>query len=158
MLSLRLSCFSTLLAVAACGGTEEPETHGVEEELCEHLTSGPFQPITAATSTTGTVPSAKYEHTAVQIDLVDGAGFVSYAADEAADYVIGMSEDVPLTIWQSGAEVEIEMTERGSEQCEKLKVTHTVELSVGTATLQLGPSSVDRVEIVVEEGGEHGPE
>ena len=138
----------------ACGDDEAPmEEEDLPTELCEHLTEGPFQNVTSSTTAAG-APDATFDHTAVVIALDGGAGFVSYQAREATDFAFALTEDVPLEITQGGNAVDIESTERPTgAPCTELEVIHTVELEVGTATLELGPSSVTSVTMVVEETG-----
>lgn len=144
---------STALLVTACGDDEETENPDVEG--CEHLQEGPSTAITATTGPTG-APAVGADHRRYDITLGSGVaghtGSVSFAAAEATDYIIFTSVDVPLVITNSsGEEVEIEESTKSSESCTEIKGRHVVPLTVGTFTLNFGPTSASSVSIVIEE-------
>ncbi len=148
------------LALGACGKDEE--THGVEEELCEHMAEGPAQAVTAGADNAG-APSATYEHTRVDISLTDvtggKGGVVKYESGEATDYIFAMNKNIPVKIADAqGADVAVEATEVGSEACAEVAVQHTVALGVGTYYLSLGPTTETLVGLVVEEAAGHAHE
>ncbi|WP_164016935.1 hypothetical protein [Pyxidicoccus trucidator] len=144
---------STALLATACGDDEEGEEN-VDVEGCEHLQEGPSTAVTA--TLTGTAPAVDNDHRRYDITLVDGAGgktgSVSFAADEATDYVIFTGADVPLTVRDSsGAVVDIEESTKSSSQCTDIKGRHVVPMTVGTHTLTFGPTPTASVSIVIEE-------
>lgn len=167
--SLLTIALSVTLCVAACADDhdhdhahEEGETHSAVEEACEHVVSGPFVDVEAA-DTADAAPSATHEHSAVNVTLPadpdDSAmqmGYVTFEADEAADFAFFLSADVAFAILDaSGNEVEIEETEAVSE-CDEVAVEHVAELEIGTYTLLLGPTTETLVSLVVEEANHEG--
>lgn len=157
------SLLALALATTGCGDDEHEHDHehSLEEEGCEHLVEGPFEPITALADSAGTLPNAAIEHTSVQISLVPvtggNGGFVAFEAEADGDYLFFLDTNVPARFLDSaGAVVPIEATEIGSELCTEIAVIYTVELEVGTYTIQLGPTAATTVSIVHEEAsGEH---
>ncbi len=164
---------AVLLAVApGCGGdggndgdvpadgTAETTGLGKYEGGCEHMAEGPGQPVAAVAYGAVGAPDVGAGHTRFDMDLasVEGGkgGDVAYPAAEATDYVIALDADVPLAILDgSGAQVAIEETLRTGLPCNGVAVFHTVELDVGSYTLRLGPTSIARVSMVIEEAAGH---
>ncbi len=168
---MKKTIYITLLVafLGACGSddtnTSNTNNQTTEEtpesEACEHLAEGPFQAVTAAADATGTLENAAYEHTRVNIALVDidggKGGFTSFESDGEGDFYFFLSADVPLKILDgSGADVAIESTTIGSDLCTDIGATHVVELAVGTYTLEFGPTTSTEVGLVHElAGAEH---
>ncbi|WIG96570.1 hypothetical protein [Myxococcus sp. SDU36] len=153
---------STALVSAGCGDDDHPEEEGVDAEACEHLQEGPATTVTA-TLGTDAAPAIRADHRRYDITLADGPdgkqGAVSFAASEAADYVIYTNADVPLSITTaSGEAVEIEESTSSSEGCTDIKGRHVVPLAVGTHILTFGPTSTATVSVIVEESHDHGHE
>ncbi len=150
-----------LLFATACGDDNKTTTEVVETpegEACEHLAEGPFKAVTAAAASIDAVENAAVEHTRVNVALTDyeGAkgGFVEFEADATGDFLMFLSADVPLTVFDSsGNEVVIESTTLGSDLCTDIAATHTVELEVGTYVLAFGPTNVTEVGLVHELSG-----
>jgi hypothetical protein len=168
--ALYIAALSSSLFVVGCDddhdhdghdpGTEE--SHSADEEACEHMTQGPFEDVTATAMSTG-APSAAYEHTAVRITLTPDpvdetqyVGYVTYEADDETEFVFFLSADVPFAILDaSGSEVEIEESEAVST-CDEVAMEHVADLSVGSYTLLLGPTSETQVSLVAEEASHEG--
>ncbi len=132
--------------MVACG-SDEPE-----DEFCEHMVNGPNKALTAATSSTG-APSAAAVHTRHDITL-SSEGYVSYEADEAAEFVVALDKNVTLAITDSkGAAVAAEKTETMTA-CAEVVVMHTFDFEVGTYNFKFGPTTETEVRMVIEE--EHG--
>lgn len=153
---------STALVSVGCGD-DHPEEEGVDAEACEHLQEGPATAIIANLGTNNPPPEIRADHRRYDITLMtgpDGAhGIVSFAASEAADYVIYTNADVPLSITTaSGEAVEIEESTRSSEGCADIKGRHVVPLTVGTYSLYFGPTSTATVGVLIEESHDHGHE
>jgi len=151
---------ASLAFVAACGDDHDhDEDHSAVEEACEHAKDGPFEDVTATAAADG-APSATHAHKAVRVTLVADAddaamnsGFVTYAADEAAEFAFFLSADVPFAILDpSGNDVDIEESADVAE-CTEVAKQHTADLEVGTYTLRIGPTSETLVSLVVEEAG-----
>ena len=147
-----------LLFVAACGDDDKSNEVVVETpeaEACEHLAEGPFKGITAAAAVTDMLENSAVKHTSVNVSLTDyeGArgGFVEFQAEAAGDFLLFLSADVPLEVFDSaGNQVPIESTTIGSDLCTEIATTHTVEFSVGTYVLAFGPTSETAVGLVHE--------
>ncbi len=146
--------------VAACGEEHDhDEHHSIAEEACEHTKDGPFVDVTATAASDG-APSATHAHKAVHVTLVEDAndatmnsGFVTFAADEAAEFAFFLSADVAFAITDpSGTDVDIEESADVAE-CSEVAKQHTADLEVGTYTLRIGPTSETMVSLVVEEAG-----
>lgn len=151
--------------LSACGDEHDHEEHhSPAEEACEHTKEGPFEDVTATAASDG-APSATHAHKAVRVTLVEDAndaamnsGFVTYAADEAAEFGFFLSADVPFAIVEaSGNDVAIEETADVAE-CGEVAKQHTADLEVGTYTLRIGPTTETMVSLVVEEIGHEGDE
>ena len=149
-------------ALTGCGDHDHEEHHGPAEEACEHTKEGPFQDVTATAAADG-APSATFAHTAVRITLVEDAddstqnsGYVTFAADEAAEFAFFLSTDVPLAIMDANsAAVDIEESADVAE-CTEVAKQHNADLEVGTYTLKIGPTTEASVSLVVEEANHEG--
>jgi hypothetical protein len=158
-----LCCFA--LAAAGCDGGEEeqppPEEGTPDAEACEHLAEGPSAAVTASDTAAATAPAISNDHKRYDIALVDDmngekVGVVTFAPDEAADFLFFLSADVPLAIEDgSGAAVAIEDKQTSIPECTDVKARHQVELDVGTYYLRVGPTAEASVNVVVEEAGGH---
>ncbi len=146
---------STALVSAGCGDDHSHDEPGVDAEACEHLQEGPATSVTA-TLGADAPPAIRADHRRYDITLADGPdgkqGAVSFAAGEAADYVIYTNAAVSLSITTaSGEPVEIEESASSSEGCADIKGRHVVPLAVGTYILNFGPSSAGTVSVLIEE-------
>ena len=148
--------------ISGCGDDHDHGDHSAAEEACEHTKEGPFQDVTATAAADG-APSATFAHTAVRITLAEDAddntkfsGYVTFAADEVAEFAFFLSADVPLAITDaSDAAVEIEESADVAE-CTEVAKQHNADLEVGTYTLKIGPTSETSVSLVVEEANHEG--
>lgn len=163
---LGLASLAAAFAIGCGDDDENGEEHGdehgeegAEAEACEHLANGPFAAITGGAADATDLPDAGIEHTSVDITLVEGDGgneaFVSFAAEEDAEFLFFLDVNAPFAVFDgAGNEVEIEATEEGSEACTEIGVSYTLDLSVGTYTLHIGPTDATEVSLVHEEAGE----
>ncbi len=157
-----ISLFGSALLFSVGCSDSDPHSHheeSPEEEACEHLADGPFEAVTAA-ALPGDGADISFEHTRVDVALLaDGDefyGWVSFAADEDAEFTFFLTDDVPFAIQDlNAALVAVEESEIGSEFCDDIAVSHTFDLAVGTYALSFGPSASDSIGLVVEEAGEH---
>lgn len=152
---MRHSIWTVLIfAGAAACGDEEPS---VDAEGCEHLEEGPYMNVTASAARDATAPAVSASHMAYTTTLPAGAaGYVSFAAPEATDYIVFLDKPVPFTVFDaSGAMVAIELSETSSPECATIRGKHTFELGVGTAYFGLGPNMGMPFNLVVEEAGGH---
>jgi hypothetical protein len=155
-LSVALS-FALTSALWGCGG-DDHDPHDPDEEACEHLADGPATAVTAS-DTTALAPQVSNDHRRYDVTLIEvtggNGGFVSFNAAEAADYVVFFDANVPLAVTDSsGGEVEIEDSATSSETCAEIAGRHVIPFTVGTHYLELGPSPLDAVGIVIEELGD----
>ncbi len=149
-------------SITGCGDDHDEHHGGAAEEACEHTKEGPFQDVTATAAADG-APSATFAHTAVRITLVDDAddntkksGYVTFEADEAAEFAFFLSADVPMAIMDANsADVEIEESADVAE-CTEVAKQHNADLEVGTYTLKIGPTTESTVSLVVEEAHHEG--
>jgi len=159
-----LAAFLLWSALVSAGCGDDPsEEEGVDAEACEHLQKGPASAV-SATLGTDAPPAIRADHRRYDITLADGPdgkqGSVSFAASEAAEYVIYTNADVPLTLTTaSGEPVEIEESASRSEGCADIKGRHVVPLTVGTFVLTFGPTAEATVSVLIEEAAhDHGHE
>lgn len=155
----------SLLTLAACGEEEDSEPmeeeHALAEEGCTHMENGPAFEVTASADASGAMPGTG-EHMRADITLIGEAGqlggFVTAEADEDGEFVLFMSKDVPIKVLDAqGAEVDIEATE-AVDLCDAVALAHTMDLTVGLYTIELGPTEETSVSLVFEAGGEHDHE
>jgi hypothetical protein len=154
MKTMMLCAAGLLAATAACGHEDEAT---IDDEACEHLTSGPFTNVTASAARDGTTPQVRSDHMAYTAALTAGAvGYVAFAAAEAADYVVFFDKPMPFQVQDAaGATIPIEASETSSPACAEIRGRHTVALPVGTAYFGLGPNMGMPVSLVVEEAAAH---
>ena len=78
----------------------------------------------------------------------------TYQADEAAEFVLFLSVDVPMEITDAnGAAVEIE---ESADVAGAEVASNTTRPEVGTYTLKIGPTTETTVSLVVEEASHEG--
>jgi hypothetical protein len=77
--------------------------------------------------------------------------------DEAADYVLFLSENVPVAVTNAaGQAVAAEESATSSSECTEVRGRHVVPMQVGTHTLTFGPTSHANVMLVIEETAHAG--
>ena len=157
-----MKVFSVLCCVAflfGCGADDGHESESLADEACTHTRSGPYVNIEASTAPAG-LGDATHAHTGVVISLTPttggNGGMVTLKADEAADYMLFLSADLPLVVRDAAnAEVGIEESAAVTE-CDEVAVKHVVEMQKGTYTLEFGPTTETKVTLVVEaQSSEH---
>lgn len=131
--------------------------HSPQEEGCEHMDEGPFNNVAAAADDTGALEAISDTHTRHDVTLVEltdmagsYAGYVEFEATEEGDYYFFLSADVPFEV-QGG---DLESTGDVSE-CDEVVKEFVYELSVGTYTVYIGPTTETAVGIVVEFEDDH---
>jgi len=139
------------VALAACGSGSETD---LETAFCDILANGPEDQVDAVDGPSGPELAAEDRSVAVLlVDLGDGTfgGSATYTADEAGSFVMGLSDDIPLTVYDSQDEVvPLENTVQGAS-CDELAVRHTVQLEAAAYRVEFGPTDVDEVRVVSEE-------
>lgn len=163
----RIPTFFLLLSVllwSACGEeTHDEEDHGgIEEEGCEHIQQGPNKAVSAAVDAM-LAPNATAEHTRIDVSLVDvtdgKGGAVQLIPDEAGEFYLFLSADVPIKLTKAsdGAEVTAEEVGGAVEACSASIPKHYVfDLEASTYVLNFGPTTEAEVRFVFEHAGEHG--
>jgi hypothetical protein len=101
-------------------------------------------------------PAVAANHTRYDVTLVDVSGgkggVVTFASSKATDFAFFMNADVPLKLVDaSGTEARAESTSTSSAACMEIKRKHVVPLKVGTYAVTFGPTTVDKVGVVIEE-------
>lgn len=139
------------LVVAACGehAHEDPDVEG-----CEHITGGPYTPLTATAASTG-APAIAADHMAYTVTLPAGgagnSGFVSFAAGDAVPFIFYLDQNVTAVFTTSGgAPITPQMSGTSVAACSEVMGRHVVPLEVGTVLLQLSSPTVSTVNVVVE--------
>lgn len=165
-LTLPVSLGLLLGGLIGCGPIEAPPAEeGPASDACEHAAEGPFVDAIAGIGNEDP-PDISAEHTAFVVttaDLLDEegnrGGFVSYASEAAGDYYLFLSDHMDITVWDVNAdEVPLEDSVHEVAECDEVTMYHLVELGVGTYDIELGPTSLDEVTIVVVPGGDHAHE
>ncbi len=133
----------------------------LDEEGCEHLADGPAVSVTATATASG-APAIDADHQRYDIQLtpITGGkgGYVTFAADDEADFVFFLGANVPVTFRDAqDQEVEPEASATSSTTCTEIKGRYVVPLEVGMYTLSFGPTTEDQVSVVVEEAGHEHP-
>ncbi len=137
---------------------------GVEDEGCDHMEGGPNVAITAAAAASATtIPDGTAGHIRIDVTLVgDGdakGGVVRYTADEAGDFYLFLSKDVPVTITDPGAGLSVaaEATHGPVDACPTIITKHYgFELEAKPYLITFGPTSEASVSYVIEAAhGDH---
>jgi hypothetical protein len=140
---------ATFIVAAACS-----EDVNIDKEACEHLQSGPAEPVRAADRPEG-APLVKNDHRRYEVELADigggRGGFVAFVAPAAARFAFFFGTDVPVRfVDAAGAEVTTETPSRLG-RCPEVKSRVAVALGGGAHHLSFGPTSQTMVAVVVEE-------
>lgn len=162
------------LGLAACGEDEsEGHAHGgahshggevpeesIEAEGCEHLAEGPASAVTAADLETTTPPPVADDHKRYDLTLVAGeggnVGRVEFASDEAGEHSFFLNAAVPLVVKSAdGVAVTVDHTHSSSTICDEVQLWTIFTLGVGTYWLEIGPTEVTEVGLVIEAGHGH---
>lgn len=131
-----------------------------EAEACEHMEEGPFQDVTAAEDSTGTLSNIAVPHTRVDVALAgegaDRGGVVSFEASEAGEYTFYLSTDVDFVLADSNAMTLSPEASGGAVSlcATAILATHTFDLQVGTYTITMGPADLETLSVIFE-AGEH---
>ncbi len=149
-----------VFALSACGDDGGEGELSAAEDACEHMVEGPAESVTALVDTASDAPDIGEEHTRFDVTLVGDAGslggFVDLAIDEEGEFTVFMNSDVTMALQDgTGAAVAVEETNNNVVECSEVAIGHTVDLSVGTYSLELGPTAETEVQIVVVHEGEH---
>lgn len=158
MKTLLTLTFATL-ALTGCDDHDDDHDHGHEHgeelagEACEHTAGGPFEDVTATADASG-APSVTFQHTAVNIALVDveggKGGVVEYNASAAGDLAFFLSADVPIAFENSAGEPLTIETSEAVDACAEVAVQHILEVEVGSVRLVFGPTDASTVTLVAE--------
>ena len=145
----------TSSCAASAGGEPGDSATDLEAELCAHLASGPASDTLGAPRG-GALADVSAPHRRYDVTLRPTAGgqggAVALQSSAATGLVIGLSQAIPLAVFDA-QDAAIPVTpSAGSSRCpEMLKSRVTVEVGVGTYALELGPAADTAVSLVIEE-------
>jgi hypothetical protein len=162
------------LSLAACGedegdghaddgehahGGEVPST-SIEAEGCEHLADGPASMVTAGDLATTTPPAVSDDHKRYDLTLVaaegGNVGRVEFASDEAGEHSFFLNTQVPFVVKSAdGVALTVDHTHSSSTLCDEVQLWSIFTLGVGTYWLEVGPTEVTGVGLVIEAGHGH---
>jgi hypothetical protein len=149
---MRSLALVAVVALAACPPAEEEEEN-LSAEACEHSVEGPFVGVTATADTAG-APDVTADHTRHDVTLiaVDGGngGFVKYEAAAAAVYRVFLTKDVPLAAQDSAGNPLTFVEPVDETLCPEVVQSHHIQLGVGTAFIEIGPTTESEVGFVIE--------
>lgn len=152
MRSLPAILLATLSLAAACG---EHDHDDPDAEACGHLRGGPAENVTASATPAATAPAVRSDHRRYDVALVDAGGgkggSVSFASSAARDHVLYTDVAVPVRV-ATAAMMEIAPSASATETpaCPEIKGRHVFRLGVGPHVITFGPTSADRVGLVIE--------
>ncbi len=155
-----LTSLLAAMYVTGCDDHDHDHDHegeGLFVEICEHLADGPIVELTAGGGP-ATAPAAEGDHRRFDITLSEGSGGMFEGAVQrefgAGDYVIAVSQDLPVTVTQGDGTVVPPHHELGrTTDCEDVANSWHFEMPAGTHIVTFGPSAVQEVSVVFEEGG-----
>jgi septal ring-binding cell division protein DamX len=135
----------------------------IDAEACEHLNHGPILGLTAGETASESAPLVSKPHTSYDLTL-PGLGkdptYVRYSVSKAGDYVFYLDKAAELTVTdEAKATVTAKETATSAASCPSVRVRRVYPLTVGTYTLQIGPTgdaSVSFVAIATDDPG-HEP-
>jgi hypothetical protein len=130
--------------LAGCGG-DEPR----EDEACQHLRQPPGIVVIAPVTPKG-APAA-FEHQRRDVSLM-GQGYLYFEAVAAGRYDILLSEAVPVLVRDTNGVVAAQIS--APVACAAARSRLQVTLPVATYTLELGPTAIPQVALVVERAGD----
>jgi hypothetical protein len=136
------------LVTVACGADTDLET-----AFCEGLEAPAARSVNATSTPEGAADVTDDARVDIQLAPIGDqfAGFVTYRPDEAGRFAFGLSDDVGFVVRdQAGNEIAIDASVPSS-MCEALAIRHTVQLGLGTYTIELGPTDVETIGIIAEE-------
>jgi hypothetical protein len=167
-MTLLMLGLSTTLA-AACTPPEEEEMDAVTMEGCEHAQNGPNTDITLTADATG-APNVDETHRAyvlatVEVDT-DGnrGGTFTFESAMEGHYTFFQNHHFDIAVADSmDMAVDAHMIMHEVAMCsDDLAMFHVFELGVGTYTVDIGPTQMESVKVIIEMGlpggepGEHG--
>ena len=143
----------------ACGDKDTDDTGAVEdpgEHACENVNTG--EAITAAAKP-ATAPELHVGEGFTVTLTPSQVGYVQITADEAAELLLFASvADVVTGLWLGDTQLTLP-TGSPNEYCATDIPEHfDLDLEAGTYVLQLGPSAVDSVWLMVSSSDGHGHE
>lgn len=150
------ACFAISLALLPACDHDHDHDHGEDTEAdaddhaCTHIAEGPDLAVTAGPDEDTATPMGAFEHQRVVVTLPDQGegvfrGFVALDLDEAGEFMIAADRDVPISIAGASAE----SSEDHSEACTEVKARLIYDLEAGAVTMEIGPSPVATVNMVV---------
>ncbi|AKU91486.1 hypothetical protein [Vulgatibacter incomptus] len=160
---------SLLVTLSACGNGDDSSNDGhthddlaeLAEHACEHGQDGPFLEVNASLTRGDAAEAVSRAHTAFRIALPEDSdgthrGAVVYTATATGEVVFFLSADVPLSVHDGEAEVEIEAEGKVDACPAVITKAVTVDVTAGTEyVLELGPTDAATVTLVAVSAGGH---
>jgi hypothetical protein len=158
MKTYALLAFGAALALGCAPPEEEPMPDALNAEACEHAADGPFNDVTASADGSA-APFVSDAHTAHRIATVEidpegnRGGTVAFESTMATLHTFWLSAHVDLA-FENSSEVEVPLASSVHEvaECDEIAMFHTVELGVGTFTIDVGPTQEESVTVLWEHG------
>jgi len=168
ILSLASASLSFFLAAACSPGEMDMDAGPTEDELnveaCEHMADGPFNEI-AASADGMNLASMSAGHTTHRIttaDIGDGnkGGSVEFESVMEMNHTFWLNHHFDMKfIAADDSEAMLVKSVHEVTECDEVAMFHTFMLSVGTYTVEVGPTQMDVLDITWEHGepaGEDG--
>ena len=165
---MKMMSISGVLFVAlalSLNGCDGDDHHDEEHEdsaaahACGHLDGGDTVNVVAAEFASKAYPDVSAAHTLYDIALADQDGdgllYLQYQAATVGDHTLFFTGEVPLKLTgPDGSEVVPEHSGGSPEDCPGFLAHHLVEFDIGTYTLELGPTDLSEVSLVVYVGSD----
>jgi hypothetical protein len=140
---------------AGCGEEVVPTP---ADDGCEHMIEGPSAELSAIGDIYAEAPDMLEHHVRYDVTLAGDAapysGYVDLVMDEPGEFVIFVSQLVPLNVFDSnGEDLPPEAIDVDVEACAEVSAGYTFDFGVGTYRLSLGPSEDPLVQVVVVYAG-----
>ncbi len=123
------------------------------EHACWHVANGPYETVQASTSSAPDVGRFHTHYTVTLAEIEAGSyeARLTYPARTTGDYVVYLSQDVPLTVYEG--ELLVDPVDREpTNACAGLVIQAGYELTERvTYTLVIGPTSSAELALVIEE-------
>ncbi len=152
----RFVLFPILLAAVAVNCGDEHDDHEEDPAVdgCEHMIEGPAETI-AASATAADAPSISAPHRRYDIALTGGEGFVSFDADEEAEFYFFVNGSVSLAVTDSNDQtVAMEEELASVDECTEVASGFVFDFAAGSYTLHF-TNGGDEVQVVPFENAEH---
>lgn len=145
-----------LLAAVAVNCGDEHDDHEADPAVdgCEHMIEGPSETVVASGTAEG-APSVSAPHRRYDIALTNGAGFVSFEADEEAEFYFFLNGAIDLAMSDADDQPIVAEEELTSvDDCSEVAAGAVYDLEAGTYTLHFTGGG-NEIQLVPFEATEH---